>query len=58
MIFDVEPESGAPERKNITDYAVKINEANNLSNIINLLEGKVQEVVVPDGIEKDIVIYE
>lgn len=47
----------AIECSNIADYAVKIIEANNLSHIISLVKGKVEEVVLPDGIEKvDIII--
>lgn len=49
----------AIECSNIADYAVKIIEANNLSHIITLVKGKVEEVVLPDGIEKvDIIISE
>lgn len=47
------------ECSNIADYAIKIIEANNLSEIITLVKGKVEEVVLPDGIEKvDIIISE
>lgn len=47
------------ECSNIADYAVKIIEANKLSDIITLVKGKVEEVVLPDGIEKvDIIISE
>lgn len=47
------------ECSNIADYAVKIIEANNLSDIVTLVKGKVEEVVLPDGIEKvDIIISE
>ena len=47
------------ECSNIADYAVKIIEANNLSDVVTLVKGKVEEVVLPDGIEKvDIIISE
>jgi protein arginine N-methyltransferase 1 len=49
----------AIECSNIADYAVKMIEANNLSNIITLVKGKVEEVELPDGIQKvDIIISE
>jgi protein arginine N-methyltransferase 1 len=49
----------AIECSNIADYAVKIIEANNFSNIITLVKGKVEEVCLPDGIEHvDIIISE
>lgn len=45
------------ECSNIADYAAKIIEANNLSHVITLLKGKVEEVVLP--VEKvDIIISE
>ncbi|XP_017883157.1 protein arginine N-methyltransferase 1 isoform X1 [Ceratina calcarata] len=47
------------ECSNIVEYAEKIVEANQLSNIITILKGKVEEVSLPDGIEKvDIIISE
>lgn len=47
------------ECSNIVEYAEKIVEANQLSNIVTILKGKVEEVVLPDGIEKvDIIISE
>lgn len=47
------------ECSNIADYAQKIIEDNGLANIITLIKGKVEEVVLPDGIEKvDIIISE
>ncbi|CAL1675971.1 unnamed protein product [Lasius platythorax] len=47
------------ECSNIVEYAEKIVEANNLSNVITILKGKVEEVILPDGIEKvDIIISE
>lgn len=49
----------AIECSNIADFAVKIIEANKLSHIITLIKGKVEEVNLPDGIEKvDIIISE
>ncbi|CRL07430.1 CLUMA_CG020399, isoform B [Clunio marinus] len=49
----------AIEFSNIADYAVKIIEANNLSHIITLVKGKVEEVTLPDGITSvDIIISE
>lgn len=45
----------AIECSNIADYAVKIVEANNLSHIITIVKGKVEEVVLE--VEKvDIII--
>ncbi|XP_008558306.1 protein arginine N-methyltransferase 1 isoform X3 [Microplitis mediator] len=47
------------ECSNIVEYAEKIVEANQLSHIITIVKGKVEEVVLPDGIEKvDIIISE
>lgn len=47
------------ECSNIVEYAEKIVEANQLSHIISILKGKVEEVILPDGIEKvDIIISE
>ncbi|XP_043477095.1 protein arginine N-methyltransferase 1-B isoform X1 [Leptopilina heterotoma] len=47
------------ECSNIVEYAQKIVEANNLSKTISILKGKVEEVILPDGIEKvDIIISE
>lgn len=49
----------AIECSNIADYAVKIIEDNNFDHIITLIKGKVEEVSLPDGIEKvDIIISE
>lgn len=49
----------AVECSNIIDYAQKIVEANNLSHIITLVKGKVEEIELPDGIEQvDIIISE
>lgn len=49
----------AIECSNIADYAVKIIEANNFSNIITLIKGKVEEVSLPEGIQQvDIIISE
>ncbi|XP_050078344.1 protein arginine N-methyltransferase 1 [Anopheles maculipalpis] len=49
----------AIECSNIIDYAQKIIEANNLKETITLVKGKVEEVTLPDGIEKvDIIISE
>merc|ERR1711976_55893 len=43
----------------IVEYAEKIVKANNLDNIVTLVKGKVEEVVLPDKIEKvDIIISE
>lgn len=47
------------ECSNIVEYATKIVEANHLSDIVTIIKGKVEEVVLPDGIEKvDIIISE
>ncbi|XP_067654877.1 protein arginine N-methyltransferase 1-like [Haliotis asinina] len=47
------------ECSNIIEYAEKIVKANHLENVISLVRGKVEEVVLPDGIEKvDIIISE
>jgi protein arginine N-methyltransferase 1 len=47
----------AIECSNIADYATKIIAENKLDHIITLVKGKVEEVVLPDGIEKvDIII--
>jgi protein arginine N-methyltransferase 1 len=47
------------ECSNIVEYAKKIVEANQLSDIVTILKGKVEEVTLPDGIEKvDIIISE
>ncbi|XP_025085963.1 protein arginine N-methyltransferase 1-like [Pomacea canaliculata] len=47
------------ECSSIIDYSQKIITANNLDHIITLVRGKVEEVVLPDGIEKvDIIISE
>jgi type I protein arginine methyltransferase len=47
------------ECSNIADYAQKIIEDNHLDHVITLIKGKVEEVVLPDGIEKvDIIISE
>lgn len=49
----------AIECSNIADYAVKIIEENKLEHIITVVKGKVEEVVLPDDIEKvDIIISE
>nr|CAH7759472.1 unnamed protein product [Callosobruchus chinensis] len=49
----------AIECSNIVDYARKIVEANKLDHIITIIKGKVEEVTLPDGIEKvDIIISE
>lgn len=49
----------AVECSNIIDYAQKIVEANNLSHIITLVKGKVEEIELPDGIQQvDIIISE
>lgn len=49
----------AVECSNIADYAKKIIEDNKLDHIITLLKGKVEEVELPEGIEKvDIIISE
>ena len=39
------------ECSNIVEYAEKIVEANNLSHIITIIKGKVEEVTLPHGIE-------
>ncbi|XP_011500937.1 PREDICTED: protein arginine N-methyltransferase 1 [Ceratosolen solmsi marchali] len=47
------------ECSNIVEYAKKIVEANQLSDVVTILKGKVEEVTLPDGIEKvDIIISE
>ncbi|XP_034942596.1 protein arginine N-methyltransferase 1 isoform X1 [Chelonus insularis] len=47
------------ECSNIVEHAEKIVEANHLSHIITIVKGKVEEIVLPDGIEKvDIIISE
>ncbi|KAG8322669.1 Protein arginine N-methyltransferase 8 [Homalodisca vitripennis] len=47
------------ECSNIVEYAKQIVEDNNLSDIISIVKGKVEEVTLPDGIEKvDIIISE
>lgn len=47
------------ECSNIVEYAKKIVEANHLSDVITILKGKVEEVTLPDGIDKvDIIISE
>ena len=47
------------ECSNIVEYATKIVEANKLSDIVTIIKGKVEEVVLPDGIKKvDIIISE
>lgn len=49
----------AVECSNIIDYAQKIVEANNLSHIITLVKGKVEEIELPEGIQQvDIIISE
>lgn len=49
----------AVECSNIVEYAQKIVEANHLDNIITVIKGKVEEITLPDGIEKvDIIISE
>lgn len=49
----------AIECSNIADYAIKIIEENKLDNIISVVKGKVEEVILPDEIEKvDIIISE
>jgi len=49
----------AIECSNIVTYARKIVEDNGLSDVITLIKGKVEEVELPDGIEKvDIIISE
>ncbi|XP_054259914.1 protein arginine N-methyltransferase 1-like [Macrosteles quadrilineatus] len=47
------------ECSNIVEYAKQIVEDNNLSETITIIKGKVEEVTLPDGIEKvDIIISE
>lgn len=47
------------ECSNIVEYAKQIVEDNNLSHIITLIKGKVEDVELPDGIQKvDIIISE
>lgn len=47
------------ECSNIVEYAKKIVDANNLSDVITIIKGKVEEISLPDGIEKvDIIISE
>ena len=47
------------ECSSIIDHAQKIIESNHLDNVITLVKGKVEEVKLPDGIEKvDIIISE
>jgi len=47
------------ECSSIVDYARKIVAANHLDNVVTLVKGKVEEVELPDGIEKvDIIISE
>jgi len=49
----------AIECSNIADYAIKIIEENKLDHIVTVVKGKVEEVVLPDDIEKvDIIISE
>lgn len=49
----------AIECSNIVDYAKKIVEANKLDHIISIVKGKVEEVTLPEGVEKvDIIISE
>nr|NVI69707.1 arginine methyltransferase 1 [Cucujiformia] len=49
----------AIECSNIVDYARKIVETNKLDHIISIVKGKVEEVTLPDGIDKvDIIISE
>lgn len=49
----------AIECSNIVEYAQKIVDANNLSHIVTIVKGKVEEVSLPDEIEKvDIIISE
>lgn len=44
---------------NIVEFALKIVEANNFKDVITIVKGKVEEVSLPDGIEKvDIIISE
>lgn len=47
------------DKSNIIDRATEIVKANNLSDTITLIKGKVEEVELPDGIEKvDVIISE
>ncbi|XP_066993889.1 protein arginine N-methyltransferase 1 isoform X2 [Anabrus simplex] len=47
------------ECSNIVEYAKQIVEANQLSDIVTIIKGKVEEVELPDGIEQvDIIISE
>jgi len=47
------------DMSSIVEYARKIVEANNLSDKVEIIRGKVEEVTLPDGIEKvDIIISE
>ncbi|XP_017785935.1 PREDICTED: protein arginine N-methyltransferase 1 isoform X1 [Nicrophorus vespilloides] len=49
----------AVECSNIVDYAKKIVETNKLDHIITIVKGKVEEITLPEGIEKvDIIISE
>lgn len=49
----------AIECSNIVEYAQKIVDANNLSHVVTIVKGKVEEVSLPDGIESvDIIISE
>ncbi|XP_050300718.1 protein arginine N-methyltransferase 1 [Anthonomus grandis grandis] len=49
----------AVECSNIVEYARKIVETNKLDHIITIVKGKVEEITLPDGIEKvDIIISE
>jgi protein arginine N-methyltransferase 1 len=49
----------AVECSNIVDYARKIVETNKLDHIITIIKGKVEEIELPDGVEKvDIIISE
>ena len=40
------------DKSNIIDRANEIVKANNLDGIVTLIKGKVEEVELPDGIEK------
>merc|ERR1711887_186800 len=40
------------ECSSISDYAVKIVKANKLDDVVTIIKGKVEEVTLPDGIEK------
>lgn len=47
------------ECSNIVEYAKQIVNDNNLSDVVTIIKGKVEEVTLPDGIEKvDIIISE